>query len=91
MTLTTPVFLKLRRLHSARCRLIAANPTDMAVADIAYQQGFYHLGRFAAAYMSAFDEYPSETLRRPCPKELGALMAARPLGVAERFRRPQAR
>jgi AraC-like DNA-binding protein len=60
-------FLRLRRLHSARRRLLAADPTDMSVADSAYQEGFYHLGRFANAYRAAFGERPSQTLRRPCP------------------------
>lgn len=70
----TPLgFLKLRRLHSARHRLLLADPADMAVSDIAYQEGFYNLGRFAAVYRSAFGEYPSETLRCPCPNELKLL------------------
>lgn len=79
--LTPVAFLKLRRLHSARRRLIAADPMDMAVTDIAYQEGFYHRGRFAAAYLSAFGEHPSETLRRACPQELRTLMAVRPLQI----------
>ena len=81
----TPLgFLKLRRLHSARLRLLLAEPADMAVSDIAYQEGFYHLGRFAAAYQSIFGEYPSETLQRPCPKELKTLKAMPLLSPARR-------
>jgi AraC family ethanolamine operon transcriptional activator len=76
----TPLgFLKLRHLHSARHRLILADPRDMAVSDIAYREGFYHLGRFAAAYRSIFGEYPSETLQRPCPREFKTVMAVSPL------------
>jgi AraC-like DNA-binding protein len=82
--LTPFSFLKLRRLHSARHRLLLAEPADMAVSDIAYQEGFYHLGRFAAAYQSTFGEYPSETLQRPCPKELKTLKAMPLLGPARR-------
>jgi AraC-like DNA-binding protein len=81
----TPLgFLKLRCLHSARHRLLLADPTDMAVADIAYQEGFYHLGRFAAAYRSTFGEYPSETLRRNCPGEIESLQAMPLFGRAGR-------
>ena len=82
--LTPFAFLKLRRLHSARLRLLLAEPADMAVSDIAYQEGFYHLGRFAAAYQSIFGEYPSETLQRPCPKELKTLKAMPLLSPARR-------
>jgi AraC family ethanolamine operon transcriptional activator len=77
-------FLKLRRLHSARHRLLLAGPADMGVSDVAYQEGFYHLGRFAAAYQSTFGEYPSESLRRPCPKGLKTLKAMPLLGPARR-------
>jgi len=81
----TPLgFLKLRRLHSARHRLLLAEPADMAVSDIAYHEGFYHLGRFAAAYRSSFGEYPSETLQRPCPKQLKTLKAMPLLSPARR-------
>ena len=81
----TPLgFLKLRRLHSARHRLLLADPADMAVSDIAYQEGFYHLGRFAAAYRAHFGEYPSATLQRPCPQELETVEAVPPLGPARR-------
>ena len=82
--LTPVAFLKLRRLHSARRRLLAADPMDMAVTDIAYQEGFYHRGRFAADYLSAFGEHPSETLRRPCPQGLKTVMTACPLSTASR-------
>jgi AraC family ethanolamine operon transcriptional activator len=72
----TPLgFLKLRRLHSARHRLMLADPANMAVSDVAYQEGFYHLGRFASAYRSTFGEYPSATLQQPCPEELKTVTA----------------
>jgi AraC-like DNA-binding protein len=82
--LTPAAFLRLRRLHCARLRLLAADPADMAVTDIAYQEGFYHRGRFAAAYAATFGEPPSQTLRRPCPRELSRLLLTPPLqrGVA---------
>ena len=81
----TPLgFLKLRRLHSARHRLMLADPAAMAVSDVAYQEGFYHLGRFASAYRSTFGEYPSATLQQPCPEELKTVTVARPLRTTRR-------
>jgi AraC family transcriptional regulator, ethanolamine operon transcriptional activator len=88
----TPLgFLRLSRLHSARCRLLAADPADMAVRDIAYQEGFYHLGRFASTYRSTFGEYPSATLQRPCPKELETVMAVPLLQLQGWRHHPRAR
>lgn len=81
--LTPLAFLRLRRLHSARIRLLAADPADMAVTDVAYQEGFYHRGRFATAYQSTFGEHPSQTLGRPCPRELSHLMVAGPIRLGE--------
>lgn len=83
-------FLRLRHLHAARSRLLAADRSQMAVVDIAYQEGFYHLGRFAALYRRTFGELPSQTLKRACPPRLRELMAAPPLRVAERLPKPLA-
>jgi AraC-like DNA-binding protein len=49
------------RLERARERLLAARPTD-SVTGIAMDCGFAHLGRFPAAYRTAFGELPTETL-----------------------------
>lgn len=51
------------RLERARERLLAARPTD-SVTGIAMDCGFAHLGRFPAAYRTAFGELPTETLAR---------------------------
>jgi AraC-like DNA-binding protein len=56
-----------RRVRLSRCRqaLLDAEPGDgQTVADIAFQNGFAHLPRFAAAYRHRYGETPSETLRK---------------------------
>lgn len=57
-------YLQQVRLRRARDRLRAASPADTTVTAVASGLGVSHLGRFAAAYRSAFGESPSETLRR---------------------------
>ena len=49
------------RLERARARLIAAEGAAN-VTDIAFECGFTHLSRFAAAYLRTYGERPSETL-----------------------------
>lgn len=44
--------------------LLAAEPSCDRVVDIALQWRFSNLGHFAADYRQAFDELPSETLKR---------------------------
>jgi AraC-like DNA-binding protein len=56
------VLLRLR-LERARERLLTAGPAD-TVTSIALDCGFAHLGRFPAAYRTAFGELPTETLAR---------------------------
>lgn len=51
------------RLERARERLLSAGPSD-TVTSIALDCGFAHLGRFPAAYRTAFSELPTETLAR---------------------------
>lgn len=58
-------YLQQVRLRLARERLREASPARTTVAAVASGLGVSHLGRFAAAYRSAFGELPSETLRRP--------------------------
>lgn len=51
------------RLEKARQRLRQAD-RDGQVTRIALDSGFFHLGRFAQAYVRAYGERPSETLAR---------------------------
>jgi len=65
----TPIgYLRRQRFHLARRALLAARQERASVADIAYQAGFFELGRFAGTYRSLFGERPSDTLGR-CPPE----------------------
>ncbi|WP_297617315.1 AraC family transcriptional regulator [Nocardioides sp.] len=53
--------VRLRRAHQA---LLAADRDETTVGAVAVGLGIMHLGRFAAAYRSAFGEAPSDTLDR---------------------------
>jgi len=57
-------FLKQRRLEAANRALLAADPSETNVTDVALRYGFYQLGRFAVEYRRAFNEPPSQTLRQ---------------------------
>ncbi|MET0419456.1 MAG: AraC family transcriptional regulator [Actinoplanes sp.] len=57
-------YLRDLRLGLVHEQLIQADPALTTVAEIAYQAGFTHLSRFAAAYRSRYGILPSETLRR---------------------------
>lgn len=52
--------VRLRRVHD---ELKAAGPGGQTVNDIALSWGFFHQGRFAAAYRAMFGQSPSQTLR----------------------------
>ena len=56
-------YLQIRRLHLSRQRLLQPYPT-VSVRDVAYDLGFWHLGRFSRAYQTMFGETPSKTLHR---------------------------
>lgn len=61
---TTPMaYLRGLRLERAHDELSAAEPGTVSVTEVATRWGFVHLGRFAAAYSSAYGEPPSATLR----------------------------
>jgi len=53
-----------RLLNQLRTDFLLADPTVESVTDITESFGVSHPGRFAARYRHAFDELPSETLRR---------------------------
>lgn len=57
-------FLKQRRLENAQRILLGADPRSSSVTEVAIQLGFCHLGQFSKDYKQAFQEGPSETLRR---------------------------
>ncbi|WP_448006013.1 helix-turn-helix transcriptional regulator [Agromyces bauzanensis] len=60
----TPMqYLRRIRLDAVRADLLTGG-SDATVAAVARRWGFAHLPRFAAQYRGAFDERPSETLRR---------------------------
>lgn len=62
--------LSLNRAHS---QLMRAEDEPGAIARIAMQCGFDHLGRFSQKYKELFDELPSTTLRkRPPSSETGS-------------------
>jgi transcriptional regulator GlxA family with amidase domain len=55
-------YIKARRLNAARQALVAADSSSNTVTRIAVENGFAHLGRFAADYREHFGESPHETL-----------------------------
>lgn len=57
-------YLMAKRLSAARLALAKADPAAVSVTDVAIDQGFWELGRFAVRYREMFGEKPSETLRR---------------------------
>ncbi len=57
-------YLRQVRLDRVRAELLDADPLAGAVGDVARRWGFAHLGRFSAAYVERFGEYPKQTLRR---------------------------
>ena len=52
--------VRLARVHDD---LRAADPRHTTVAETAHRWGFFHLGRFAAAYRARYKIAPSDTLR----------------------------
>ncbi len=60
--LTPSQYLKLRRLNAAHLELSQCQGRDVTVTEIAYRNGFSHLGRFSQSYRSLFRETPKSTL-----------------------------
>ncbi|WP_218952243.1 AraC family transcriptional regulator [Amycolatopsis anabasis] len=63
---TTPTgYLRQARLQHAHQDLLAADPTTrVTVTEIAARWGFFHPGRFAHYYRTAYGRPPCQTLRR---------------------------
>ncbi len=57
-------YLRTVRLDRARLDLLAGDPATTLVSDVARRWGFGNLGRFSAAYVTRFGEYPRDTLAR---------------------------
>jgi len=49
------------RLNAARHDLLESQSEDVRVSDVAVRWGFFHFGRFSAAYRQLFGELPSIT------------------------------
>jgi len=62
---TTPMaFLRTLRLEKVREELLAAQPGQVSITELALKWGFAHLGQFAGAYRRRYGETPSATLKR---------------------------
>jgi len=62
---TTPSeYLRSVRLERVAEELRAGSPDQLTVTEVARRWAFAHLGRFSAAYVQRFGEYPRETLQR---------------------------
>ncbi len=57
-------YLRIHRLNLAHRQLLRGNSTTKSVTDIAFDSGFWHLGRFSRDYKELFEELPVETLRK---------------------------
>jgi AraC-like DNA-binding protein len=55
-------FLRYKRLCAVHSILRERAPGTVTVSEVAMQQGFIELGRFAHYYKTLFGEYPSDTL-----------------------------
>ena len=61
--LSPKAYIKCTRLHAVHKMLYHAKETHQQINEIANQQGFWHMGQFAADYRKLFGELPSETYR----------------------------
>nr|WP_240929502.1 AraC family transcriptional regulator [Streptomyces coryli] len=60
--MTPQSYLRQVRLDRVHEDLVAGNPWEQSVSEIAQHWGFTHMGRFAAVYKDRFGESPSQTL-----------------------------
>lgn len=59
--MTPKQYLRTIKLNKVKKTLSHSNPTENSIADIANQNGFWHMGQFAKDYKNLFGELPSET------------------------------
>ncbi|ARC57896.1 HTH-type transcriptional activator RhaS [Frondihabitans sp. 762G35] len=64
LAVTPMEYLRGVRLDRVRAELLELSPREARVSDVAKKWGFAHPSRFAAAYVTRFHEYPTDTLRR---------------------------
>ncbi|MDH3600104.1 MAG: helix-turn-helix domain-containing protein [Candidatus Tectomicrobia bacterium] len=57
-------YLKMLRLNRVNRALRQADPAEVLVKQVAYLNGFTHLGQFCRDYKQLFDKSPSQTLQR---------------------------
>ncbi len=57
-------YLRRKRLSVIHTVLARSDPVETNVSDVAMENGFFELGRFAHYYRKLFGENPSETLRK---------------------------
>jgi AraC family ethanolamine operon transcriptional activator len=57
-------YLKCHRLNMVRSALKRIDSSKFFIADIANNNGFWHMGQFAKDYKHLFGELPSTTLKR---------------------------
>ena len=76
--ITPRTFLRYQRFHAVRRQLLVSRNGKKTVAQIAFDHGFYELGRFAGEYRRLFGELPSQTLTHE-PIEVRADVVAAPV------------
>lgn len=81
-------YLQIRRLHLARDRLLHDGSPALTVSSVAYDCGFWQLGRFGQAYRKLFSEAPSQTLKRARGTAAQVLVASGAHETAARSKRP---
>jgi AraC-like DNA-binding protein len=71
---------QLARLNAARQELLRADVRTVSVTAVATRWGFYHFGRFSAAYRRLFGEVPSATVLNRRRRTLVQGAVLQPLG-----------
>jgi len=65
LTDTSPLaYLKTQRLNQVYRGLRNSDPDEVLIKQLAYTNGFSHLGHFCRDYKQLFGESPSETIKR---------------------------